>query len=38
MKAENGNNTLEVGNITQGMYILQLRNNLSTITLKTMKL
>jgi hypothetical protein len=38
MKAENGNNTLEVGNITQGMYILQLRNNLSTITLKTLKL
>jgi len=37
-KVENGNNSLEVGNITQGMYILQLRNNLSTITLKTLKL
>jgi len=38
MEAENGKNTLAVGQIASGMYILQLRNKESTLTFKTLKI
>ncbi|MCX6308098.1 MAG: T9SS type A sorting domain-containing protein [Bacteroidia bacterium] len=38
LKAKNGNNQLDVGPIASGMYILQLRNQESTLTFKTLKI